>query len=170
MPAKADNIVVSALQSIAPFVLVFLLLLVTRVPFRASDMSMYVPLISLSFAFYFTIHRPRFTPILSLFLLGLVDDFLAGGVIGLTSLILVSVPALLLNQRRFFRNRSFVVAWAGFALVCLGASAVIWLVEAFRIGAPISPFPAIVQMAMTLLAYPVLSWIFGTFERMVLRS
>lgn len=170
MAAKADNLVVSALRSIAPFVLVFLILLVTRVPFRASDMSMYVPLISLSFAFYFTIHRPRYTPIWSLFLLGLADDFLAGGVIGLTSLILVSVPALLLNQRRFFRNRSFVVTWAGFALVCLGASSVIWLVEAFRIGAPISPFPAIVQLAMTLLAYPILSWIFGTFEKAVLRA
>jgi rod shape-determining protein MreD len=169
VPAKSDNFIVSALRSLSPFVLVFLLLLVTRVPFRAGDMSMYVPLISLSFAFYFTLHRPRYVPIWSLFLLGLLDDFLAGGVVGLTSLILVSVPALLLNQRRFFRNRSFVVTWAGFALLCLGASAVIWLVETFRIGAPISPLPAVVQMAMTLLAYPIVSWIFGTFERAVLR-
>ena len=170
MPAKADNFIVSAVRSISPFVLVFLLLLVMRVPFRASDMSMYVPLISLSFAFYFTLHRPRYVPIWSLFVLGLLDDFLAGGVVGLTSLILVSVPAVLLNQRRFFRNRAFAVTWAGFALVCLGASAVIWLVEAFRIGALISPLAAMIQLAMTLLAYPLLSWIFGTFERAALRS
>ena len=170
MPGKANNLVVSVLRGVSPFVLVLLLLLVTRVPFRASDMSMYVPLISLSFAFYFTLHRPRYIPIWSLFILGLVDDFLAGGVIGLTSLILVSVPALLLNQRRFFKNRSFIVTWTGFALLCLGASTIIWLVEAFRIGAPISPLPALVQMAMTLLAYPILSWIFGTFERAAFRS
>lgn len=169
MAEKTQNFVVSVFRSVSPFAVVVFLLLVTRVPFRASDMSMYVPLISLSFAFYFTLHRPGYVPIWTLFLLGIVDDFLGGGVVGLTSLILVSVPALLLDQRRFFKNRAFVVTWAGFALVCVAASSIIWIVATIRVGAPISPLPAFVQMAMTLMSYPILSWLFGTFERAVLR-
>lgn len=169
MAAGLSGMIGNVLRLSSPFVLVFLLLLFTRLPFRTSDMSMYIPLVSLSFAYYFTLHRPGYVPLWTLFLLGVFDDFLSGGVIGLTSLILISVPALLLGQRRFFRSRSFIYTWAAFALVCLGASSAIWVVEAFRIGAVISPLPAIYQLAMTLLAYPVLSLVFGKLERGVLR-
>lgn len=165
MLKRRDNAVVAVLRAVSPFLLVFVLLLIIRVPFRTSDLSMFIPLISLSFAYFFTIHRPGYVPIWSLFLLGLIDDFLSGGTIGLTSLILISVPALLLDQRRFFRNRPFVFTWAGFSLVCLAAIAVIWLVAVVNHGALISPLPAIIQLGMTLLTYPVLSWIFGRFER-----
>ena len=79
---------------------------------------------------------------------------MAGLPLGATALVLLLTQGVVAAQRRFFLGNTFVVAWAGFAMVG-GAAAMVTAILLWAVaGRPASVERLAVQYALTLLMYP----------------
>lgn len=114
-----------------------------------------MPLMMLMFLFYWACYWPRLMHPGLLFALGLLEDILSGGVIGLRSMLYLLVYSLILSQRRLLLKEPFPVVWTIFALTSLGYTAL--MLCAFRLFEGVwwlSPQP-FVQWLVTVAAYPL---------------
>jgi rod shape-determining protein MreD len=156
-------------RQIAPVLVTLALVTLTMVPYQIPDFAPVVPWLALVSVYYWAVHRPDLMPATAVFLIGLYHDLAGGTALGVGILILLLVHALLSAQRRFFISRSFFVVWAGFAIIALGASLLLWVLNAILAGALIGPRPAVFQFLTTVAAYPPFAWIFAQVQRAVLR-
>lgn len=156
---------VSFVKFIMPLLLGLLLILLFRLPIRTGVVGMYMPFISLIFVYYWVLNGRRFITFGMVFLLGLFEDMVTMGPAGLNSMILLAVAAGLVNQRRFFVNRSFLVGWAGFCIICIGATILRWLLESVHASDFLSMLPLLTQAMATMIIYPVLGAVFGSLRK-----
>lgn len=105
---------------------VFLLLLLSAFPFSIAHLDEIRPAFLLMAVYYWAILRPPMP--LAVFALGLILDLLSSYPTGMSALVLVTVQWLTSSQRKFFLGQSFLVIWAGFALVVVAAGVVQWAV------------------------------------------
>jgi len=104
---------------------VFVLLILSVFPFKIAHRGEIRPAFLLMAVYYWAILRPPMP--LAAFVLGIFLDLLSDYPTGMSALILVTVQWLTSNQRKFFLGQSFLVIWAGFALVALAAGIVQWV-------------------------------------------
>lgn len=156
-------------RQVTPVILTLVLVTLTLVPYQIPDFAPVVPWLALISVYYWSVHRPDLMPAAAVFLVGLYHDLAGGTALGVGVLILLLVHALIAAQRRFFISRSFFVVWAGFAIIALGASVLLWLLNAILAGALIGPRPAVFQFMTTVAAYPPLAWLFAQVQRAILR-
>ena len=107
-------------------------------------------------------------PAWAVFLLGLLQDLLGGGPVGLMALVLVLVRGICLSQRRVFVSKSFLVGWWGFAMVALGAALLLWLVSCLFYFSLFRPAPVLIELGLTIAVYPPLIWLFTRAEQRLL--
>lgn len=129
------------------------------VPASVPGFSSVTPLLSVITIFFWVVARPNLTPPAMVFCVGLLQDVLSGGPIGIWALTLLLVQYLSLSQRRFLVGHSFGLGWIGFASIAAGAESLAWIGACLYYGAILSPAPLIVQTALTVLVYPVGAWI-----------
>ncbi len=129
------------------------------VPAGLPGFSTVTPLLSVAAVFYWVVARPNLMPPASVFGIGLLQDVLSGGPIGLWALTLLLVQYLSLSQRRFLFGQTFSLGWVGFASVVIGAATLAWLGACIYYDAFLAPTPLFVQAALTILIYPALAWI-----------
>lgn len=141
--------------NITPGIFTIFLILVARVAFGDSAAGMYIPLFSLTFTYFFRLHFPRSGRLWFIFALGLLEDFLSGGYLGLTPLVLLMVAALFERQRRIFLQGTFLTEIVIFTFFSLGFSLVYWLVASFVEAAILPILPFVIQGLATALVYPV---------------
>lgn len=108
----------------AVIAILVVLVLLSVVPLRIGSLGEIRPAFALMAIYYWTILRPP--PIVAVFALGLFLDLLCQYPLGMQGLVFVAVQALTAHQRRFLSGQSFLVIWAGFALVALGAGLIEW--------------------------------------------
>ncbi len=111
-------------RSISPFFVTLLLVLFGLVPLHISDLSPIVPSLALIGVFFWSVHRADLMPIWAVFLIGLAQDVLTGGVIGPGIIGLLIAHALVVWQLRFFLSASFAMIWCAFMLVAAVAMTV----------------------------------------------
>ena len=167
--ATVQSVFSFTLKKVSPFLLAVFFILLVRIPIGTGISSYIIPMVGLMYVFYWTINRRRVVPVWSIFFLGLLEDFISGGPIGILSILLVVVHSGLDNQRRFFVNRSFLVSWTGFSIICIGISVIYWFLEAFHFGGFLSPTPLMFKVFSTIIFYPIFGWIFGKYDRAVIR-
>lgn len=167
MAASFAHYVAGTARNAGPFLLAALLVLLFRLPVQTDGLGWAMPHVTLAFVYYWNLHNQEAIPVTALFLLGLIEDFASGAPLGTSPMILISVYVILANQRRFFKNRSFAVGWAGFAIVAAPAMAFSWLLESFYRGQPMPVGPMFLSLVITIAAYPILGGIFGRYQRMV---
>jgi rod shape-determining protein MreD len=129
------------------------LILLSAIPFHIPHLGEIRPVFMLMAVYYWTILRPS-SP-LAVFALGLVLDLLSGYPLGLNALVLVAVQALTAHNRKFLLGQSFLVIWAGFALVALGTAIVQWgLFSLFNL-AFVTPKPALISALLSAFIFPL---------------
>lgn len=156
-------------RSISPFFVTLLLILMALVPLHISDISPIVPALALIGVFFWSVHRPDLMPIWAVFLLGLTQDILTGGVIGPGIVGLLVAHALVVWQHRFFLAASFAVIWFAFLLVAAASLAVTWLLTCIAMTSLLDPGPVFFQYLVTLAFYPCLAWAFLRGQRLFQR-
>jgi len=152
-----------------PVLVLLLLVVFLRVPMVPVWQGALVPDAALIYVFYFVLHRPSRAPLWLVFLVGLVIDLVDGTPLGLSAVIYFRSANLILSQRIFFRHRSFAVTWIGFAVIALMAKALEWAALMLVMRQVLAPQPLITEMFATVLAYPILAWIFARVDRGWLR-
>ena len=157
-------------RSLFPFALTLLLVMVAMVPLRVPELSPIVPSLGIIGVYYWAVYRPDLMPGWAVFLLGLIQDLLGGGPIGIYALVFLLLITLVGAQRRFLATGSFVFVWAIFLPVAATAFLLIWLLYCLNLDMLIDPGSVVFQYLTTVAVYPCLAWLFAQAQRALLRE
>jgi rod shape-determining protein MreD len=156
-------------RQLFPFALTIALLLVSLVPLRLPAYSSVTPSFMVMAVYFWTLYRPDLMPLSAVFVIGLLQDLLTGGILGVSPLVLLTLSVATSSQRRFLSGGLFVTVWAGFVVNAAGAAILAWLLNTLAAGALYDPRPALFQYLFTVGLYPTLGWILARAQRTVLR-
>jgi rod shape-determining protein MreD len=157
----ADWSVESAIKAVLPTLSAFLCVLLAAVPYGIPQLSYVMPWLGIMPIYYWSIHEPRYLPYWTAFMVGLWQDVLTGGPLGLFALIFVLVRHFVAAQRLLFFKKPFLVGWWGMALVLVLSAVGGWLLASLYTGTflPLSPFA--VQTLLSIIVYPLVAWAMG---------
>jgi rod shape-determining protein MreD len=156
-------------RNLSPFFCTVLLIMIGMVPLKVSNLASIMPALGLIAVYFWLVHRPDLMPAWAVFLVGLVQDLLGGGALGVGVFVLLLVYAALAGQRRFFARGGFFLGWLIFAPVAAGAFVLTWLFNSLIADAALNPGPAVFQYLATVAFYPCVAWIFVQAQRAFLR-
>jgi rod shape-determining protein MreD len=129
------------------------LILLSAIPLRIVHLGEVRPVFMLMAVYYWTILRPA--PPLGVFALGLVLDLLSGYPLGMNALVLVLAQSLTAHNRKFLLGQSFLVIWAGFALVALGAGVLQWILFSLLSLTLVAAKPVLISTVLSAVLFPV---------------
>ena len=136
-------------------------------PIRLFEGHVPTPLIPLLVVYFWSIYSPSYLPSVSVFFIGLLQDLLLGGPLGLWASIYLFVQFLVLSQRSYFHGRDQTVVWMGFAVAGGLAALILWLVMSMMSGMLLPVVDLLIQFAATIAIYPVIAGLFAQFHRRV---
>lgn len=157
------------IRIILPSTTVLLLIFLSALPLGIPYFSSVTPFFALIAVYFWSIYRSEIFPIWIVFVLGLIQDLILGTPLGITALILILVRSLSVSQRRFLLGQSFIVEWAGFILVALGASFLAWAIGSAYRAVFLWSEPFMIQLALTGTLYPIFSWLLAKSSRLTPR-
>jgi len=134
--------------------LTVLMVLLSAVPLHVPGAGEVTPSLPLIGVFYWGMFCPGALPYTFLFLLGIVQDVLAGTPLGITSLINLTFVCLLGAERKLFGSAVFGAVWLGFALLSGVATIAQWGVMSLYSGTAFPFGVHVVRWGATCLAYP----------------
>lgn len=155
------------LRGILPFVSGLLLVLLMLVQFNISAIENIFPFLSLIAIYYWSIFKPKLMPVSIVFLLGLLQDILSGGPLGMTALLLILVRVFVLSQGRRFLEREFLFSWLVFIFVSLAYGALVWLVASVYLKETQNIWNAMGQSTLTIMIFPAIVWPLGWLRRLL---
>jgi rod shape-determining protein MreD len=150
-----------------PGLLTLILVLFSLAPYNFPGSAQLVPPLALMAVFHWGIYRPDLLPGPLAFVLGLLQDMLSGGPLGMWAAVFLLVLVVTASQRRFFLGKMFVVEWLGFALVVPVVFLANWIIGSIYIGAIVDPGALLIQGVLAVAFYPSLSWVMSIVRRMV---
>jgi rod shape-determining protein MreD len=123
------------------------------------------PAFMLMVVYHWVIYRPDLLPPLAIFLIGIAHDLLAGGLLGVTALLLLLARAVVLRCRRWFSDRSFLFVWGGFTLLTAAAILGLWILHCLLEAEAIEFRSSIFRAVLTISLFPVASFLLGRAQR-----
>ncbi len=156
------------LKAAAPTMLGVLGVLILAAPIRLFEGFAPTPILPLVIVFFWSVYGPDYLPPLSVFVIGLLQDLLTGGPLGLWPAVYLVTQYIVMSQRAYFLGREQKVVWLGFALASIGAGLILWLVMSLLSGALLPVRHLMSQLAVTVLIYPLFGVAFGELHRRVL--
>ncbi len=154
-----------AARGLTPFGLTLLLALFAVLPWPLPGFAAVTPAFTLIAVYFWSIYRPDRLPYAATFAIGFVQDVLSGNPIGITSMVLLIAQGIVVSQRRFFPGKTFIVVWWGFMLIVPGAMLISWSLGSLYSGTLLPPGAFVVQMFLTVLLYPPLTYLFSRAHR-----
>jgi len=167
MGYRAENLL-GLLKAATPMILGILGVIFLALPLRLLEGWAPTPIIPLVVVFFWSIYAPDYLPSVSVFFIGLLQDLLTGGPLGLWAAVYLATQFVVMSQRPYFLGREQKVVWLGFALAAAGASVMLWLVMSLMSGVLLPVGDLLGQMAVTVLIYPIFGMVFGELHRRVL--
>ncbi len=137
-------------------------------PLRLAEGALPTPVLPLVVVYFWSIYSPSNLPSIGVFLIGLMQDLLTGGPLGLWPTIYLMASYLVTTQRSYFHGREQRVVWLGFAVIAGLAALILWSVMSLMSGAALPIGRLAVQMTATVLLYPVIAGAFAEFHRRVI--
>lgn len=154
-----------ALKSLLPLETALVLVLLSVEVWPLPYLGGVSPSLTLAAVTYWAIYRPDlFRPSLA-FALGLIHDILNLLPFGLSAFIFVGIYQLAFSQRRLFVRQYFFMLWAGFAVMALLASAANWVGLSLWNRAAMPLVPALIQLGLTIVLFPLPAWILIRLQR-----
>lgn len=143
-----------------PSAVTLFLVLLAAIPLHIPGFARVAPILALIGIYHWTLYRPDLMPARAVFLIGLLQDIVGGGPLGLYTTVFVIAYGITMSQARFFSGKGFVVLWAGFAAVALAATVLAWLIAAFMEGELFDVGAPLLQWILTVGIFPALSRLF----------
>ena len=167
MGYRAENLM-RFMRAATPTLLGIFGVIILALPVRFAEGLVPTPIIPLVVVFFWSIYGPDYMPSVSVFFIGLLQDFLTGGPLGLWSVVYLATQFVVLSQRAYFLGRENKVVWLGFTMSALGASLILWLVMSLMAGTMLPIRGVLLQMLATVMIYPFFDAVFGQLHRRVL--
>jgi rod shape-determining protein MreD len=156
-------------RGISPFALTLAFLMAATVPLRVPDLSPILPSVGLIAVYYWLVHRPDLMPVWAVFLIGLIQDLLGGGPLGVGPFVLLVLFAAVTSLRRAFSGAGFLLLWLIFLPLAAGAFTLSWLFGSLIVDQMVAARPVFFQYLTTIAFYPCLTWIFIQAQRAFLK-
>lgn len=109
---------------------------------------------------YWTARRPGSTPVLAIFLLGLVRDVMTDVPTGAGALALVLAAEVVRAIRHRLARSYFILEWLALAAAALGTAAFLWLLIVLALAQPPYLGALIHQSLYTVMVYPLIVIVF----------
>ena len=167
MGYRAENLF-RLFKAIAPTLLGLLGVIILAAPIRLFEGGLPTPIMPLVIVFFWSVYGPDYMPPASVFIIGLLQDLLTGGPLGLWPVVYLVTQFIVMSQRAYFLGREQKVVWLGFALASAGAAIILWLVMSLMSGALLPIRFLLLQMTVTVMTYPLFGALFGELHRRVL--
>lgn len=152
-------------RNLLPALLALSLVVVGLMPLGVPELSPVLPALALVAVYYWAVHRPDLMPVWAVFLIGLFQDLLTSGPVGVGVLTLLLLIALVEGLRRYLLGAGFVAIWIVFALVSAAAFAASWILTCLLEARLIDVQPVLFSYLTTLAVYPCLAWLFAQLQR-----
>lgn len=156
------------MAKLLPIATTTLVMLLSIQPIQVPGYAVVVPFFTLMAAYHWTIYRPALLPPPALFVIGMTQDLLSGGMPGATALVLLLARPCVLTRRRHFVNRPFPFVWIGFTVVIGGATAFLWILHSLLAAQLLDCRGPAFRAALTIAVFPVASFLLGRSQRAVL--
>ena len=147
-------------MGLIPFSVVALLSLVTILPYPFPMIEYYLPYLTLMGVYFWSVEQPDLLPLVAVFSIGVVEDALTGGPLGLSALLLIILRQFAAAQRRFLIEANRQFSWIIFMVLCFLFAAVFWLISSIYLGQWLSFGAVMGRAAMTAFLYPVFDGLF----------
>lgn len=154
------------LRAALPSACLLLAALFTVAPLGIPGFGAVAPDLLLAVTVYWAVQRPDLLPNTPVFLIGLLGDVLTGGIFGLTPAVLLVARFAAVSQRRYL-GRTFMMFWAGFALIALGAVLLEGIVSSLARASLLPLTPALVSAALTAALFPPIAWVLAAVQKAV---
>lgn len=145
---------------ILPGTVLLFFVLMTLAPLRAPYLSDALPLLPALVVYQFSLATPERLPGPLLLALGVLLDLLLGGPgapVGASVLGFVLIRAAVVSNRRYLVGVPFLFQWVGFCILAWGFVVLVWLLTALWTWTAIDPASAMMQYAIVIVIYPLLS-------------
>ncbi|MEN3977048.1 rod shape-determining protein MreD [Emcibacter sp. SYSU 3D8] len=156
-----------AIRTGVPFVLGMLLAVLSFVPYGSPEFSVIMPSLTLPLVYYWTLYRPEAMPLAAAFAIGLWQDILVGGPLGLMALLLVVTRGVIENQRQVLLTQPFAVGWLGFALISAALTMLAWMLAGLWWNHWFSVWPFIAHWGLGTAAYVPLAIGFRQVDKLM---
>ncbi len=166
MSARSDGLARLG-KAAAPTLLGFLGVILLAAPLRLAEGVIPTPILPLFVVFFWSLYAPNYLPSVCVFLIGLLQDFLTGGPLGLWPAVYLVTRSIAQSQRSYFIGREQQVVFIGFAFAAAAASLILWTVMSLMSGVFLPIGALALQIAVTLAAYPLFSLLFRRLRRRV---
>jgi rod shape-determining protein MreD len=157
-----------ALRSVTPFFMTAALILLGAMPIVMPVDWPITPAFGLMAVFYWSVYRPDLLPALAVFSLGVLQDLISGGPLGLSAIIYLGTYGIVLNQRKIFLGKPFAMSWWGFMMVAIAGSAVRWLLSSILAGQLLEIHRMVTELGATIVLFPLAVWLFVATHRRIL--
>jgi rod shape-determining protein MreD len=137
-------------------IFLFALLALSAMPLEIAHLGEVRPAFMLMAIYYWTILRPSSLLPVAVFILGLVLDLLSAYPFGMHAFIFVAVQWISSGQRKFMLGQSFLVVWAGFAFIALGAGVAQWALFSLFNLTLLSVKTMLISVMLSVLLFPLL--------------
>jgi rod shape-determining protein MreD len=148
-----------------PLLVTLVFMLAANLPLHLFPGGAPAPDLALISVFFWAIHGPAFLPAWAVFVIGASQDFSTGTPIGFWILIYLFAYGFTLTQRVFFKGRTGIGVWLGFALVAAITGFLAWLLGMLVFERLLHPGDLIFQGLASLLFYPVFARLFMLVRR-----
>ena len=165
MDAPNSNPIEKMLWQCAPGLLALICVLISLIPFGLVTHWLVFPALTLTAIYFWAINQPSLLPPIVIFMIGLLQDFLSGGPIGLWAFVYLVAFAAVLSQRNILHAQPFPMLWAGFLMMALMVGVILWLVGSFYYSQALNVVPIMLQVVVTALVYPVMNRIFKSVQQ-----
>ncbi len=143
------------------------LIILMQLPYRISFLDNLLPFLPMAAVYYWGIFKPNLVPVSAVFILGLLQDILSGGPLGMMALLLILVRLLVVQQGRRFLEREFLFSWMVFFVVSLIFGLATWAIASIYLREPQYIWDALGQSMLTIAVFPVIVWGLGLFRLML---
>ncbi|PHR59211.1 MAG: hypothetical protein COA47_09600 [Robiginitomaculum sp.] len=140
-------------------------LLIYVAPIHMFGMSIPMPLFPLMAIFFWAMARPQLMPPFVVFAIGLIQDLITGGPLGLWSFSYLCAYTIMTTQSDAFSGRGAGMLWAGFGLMVSLTMVAAALAGVMVMGAKIDGYHLLAQGASTFLVYPLAGRLYGRLQQ-----
>ena len=157
------------LRMLLPGFTVFMAVLLTVLPLGLPDLPVVMPFFTLMAIYYWTVARPDLLAAPLMFLIGMLQDGLAGTPLGLSAIVFLTAHYFVITQRRLLAGQSFALNWFGFSVLAVMAGGLAWAIACVFYLRLVPVTPSAIQTVLTIVLYPPLAWTFAQIHRLLPR-
>ncbi len=161
--ASVGSRIVRGTSVFVPTVVGFFAVIAVVMPYGSAGGIPLAPLFPLAAIYFFVLTRPAMMTPISVFAIGVMQDLLSGGPLGLWAVAYLAGYSVAMSLRLLFIGRSAGAAWPGFLIVVAVSGIAVWILASLFYQAFVPVVPIAAQMLITAGVFPILAWVFAFF-------